>query len=242
MTTMLPPSDDDLRDALRREPSSGLAWLVADAVADEIAQTPQQRTVPSIGAWGRPDRPRGWHMAATGPDSRRRSSAWSRRRESRPSSWAPCFATRRRCGTARSRSPRRRGAWSSSAASNHWPMARPGSRAPRWPGRRTAAGSRSGREPRPIPRPACRGTPGSSRSWTCGAARSSARSPKACPGRWSRTARSSGRRTDGGSSSACSRTDRPRSSSPTRPRAASRGWAPPIPTRSSRPGRLTGGG
>ena len=55
MTTIMPPSDDDLRAALRREPSSGLAWLVADAVADEIAQTPRQRTVPSIGAWGRPD-------------------------------------------------------------------------------------------------------------------------------------------------------------------------------------------
>ena len=54
MTTIMPPSDDDLRDALRREPSSGLAWLVADAVADEVAQTPQQRTMPSIGAWGRP--------------------------------------------------------------------------------------------------------------------------------------------------------------------------------------------
>lgn len=54
MTTMLPLSDDDLRDALRREPSSGLAWLVADVVADEIVKTQQQRTVPSIGAWLRP--------------------------------------------------------------------------------------------------------------------------------------------------------------------------------------------
>jgi hypothetical protein len=51
MTTLLPISDDDLRDALGREPSSGLAWLVADAVASEIARTPQQRTMRSIAAW-----------------------------------------------------------------------------------------------------------------------------------------------------------------------------------------------
>ena len=54
MTTMLPLPDDDLRDALRRQPSSGLAGIVADAVAGEVARTPQQRTLPAVGAWLQP--------------------------------------------------------------------------------------------------------------------------------------------------------------------------------------------